>query len=56
MEVAEKPTKKEPARMIRHYMEARDLTASVVARGAKIAVSTLSSVLNGKRKLTLDQN
>ena len=44
----------DPARMIRHYMEARDLTASDVARGAKIAVSTLSSVLNGKRKLTLD--
>ena len=44
----------DPARMIRHYMEARDLTASEVARGAGIAVSTLSAILNGKRKLTLD--
>ena len=42
-----------PADMLRHFMEARDLTASEVARGAEIAVSTLSAVLNGKRKLTI---
>jgi HTH-type transcriptional regulator/antitoxin HigA len=39
------------AAMFRHLIEARDTTLSQVASAAGIAVSTLSSVLNGKREL-----
>ena len=37
--------------MLRHLIEARNITLSEVAATTGIAVSTLSSVLNGKRKL-----
>ena len=43
-----------PPESIRRLIETRELTASEVARGAGIAVSTLSAILNGKRKLNLD--
>ena len=44
----------DPVGSLRRMIETRELTASEVARGAGIAVSTLSSILNGKRKLNLD--
>jgi HTH-type transcriptional regulator / antitoxin HigA len=37
--------------MLAHLLEARGVTASAVARGTGIAVSTLSEVLNNKRSL-----
>ena len=43
-----------PPESIRRLIETRELTATEVARGAGIAVSTLSAILNGKRKLNLD--
>jgi HTH-type transcriptional regulator/antitoxin HigA len=39
------------AAMLRHLIEARDATLSEVAAATGIAVSTISSVLNGKREL-----
>jgi HTH-type transcriptional regulator/antitoxin HigA len=39
------------AAMLRHLIEARELTLSHVAAKTGIAVSTLSSVLGGKRQL-----
>jgi len=39
------------AAMLRHLLDARDMTLSEVATAAGIAVSTLSSVLSGKREL-----
>lgn len=39
--------------LIRHLMDERDATLSQVAEATDIAVSTLSSVLKGKRKLNL---
>jgi len=39
------------AAMLRHLIDARDITLSDVAAKAGIAVSTLSSVLRGKREL-----
>lgn len=41
------------AELLRELMAARDATLSDVADGARIAISTLSSILNGKRKLNL---
>jgi HTH-type transcriptional regulator/antitoxin HigA len=41
------------ADMLRHLIGERDLTLSDLAKGAAIAVSTLSAVLNGKRNLSL---
>lgn len=40
------------ASMLAYCMELRNLTQAEVAKGAGIAVSTVSSVLSGKRKLT----
>jgi HTH-type transcriptional regulator/antitoxin HigA len=37
--------------MLRHFLDSRGVTCSEAARGAGIAVSTLSSILAGKRKL-----
>ncbi|MDB5385529.1 MAG: putative transcription regulator containing domain [Planctomycetaceae bacterium] len=37
--------------MLRHLIDTRNATLSEVAAGAEIAVSTMSSVLGGKRKL-----
>lgn len=39
------------AALLRHLIDARDATLSDVALGSGIAVSTISSVLNGKRQL-----
>src|SRR5260370_6063154 len=39
------------AAMLRHLIEARDATLSEVAAATGIAVSTISSILNGKREL-----
>ena len=44
----------DPIAMLEYLRDTREVTNSEVARGAGIAVSTLSSLLNGKRKLTLD--
>ena len=41
------------AELLREMMAARDATLSEVADGADIAISTLSSILSGKRKLNL---
>ena len=41
------------AELLRGLMDARGETLSDVAGGARIAISTLSSILNGKRKLNL---
>ena len=37
--------------MLRHFLDARGVTCTEAARGAGIAVSTLSSILAGKRKM-----
>ena len=42
-----------PAEMLRHLMEGHDTTLSKVADGSGVSLSTLSAVLNGKRKLNL---
>jgi HTH-type transcriptional regulator / antitoxin HigA len=42
------------AAMLRHLVEAREATLSDVAEATGVALSTLSSVLKGKRKLNLD--
>ena len=39
------------AGMLRHLIEARGITYTEVARGAGIAVSTISEILAGKREL-----
>jgi HTH-type transcriptional regulator/antitoxin HigA len=39
------------AALLKHLIEAREVTLSAVAAAADIAVSTLSSVLTGKRRL-----
>ena len=44
----------DPIAMLKYLIETREVTNSEVARGAGLAVSTLSAILNGKRKLTLD--
>jgi HTH-type transcriptional regulator / antitoxin HigA len=44
----------DPIAMLKYLIDTREVTNSEVARGAGIAVSTLSALLNGKRKLTLD--
>lgn len=41
------------AAMIRHLMDARDENLSQLAAATGIVISTLSSILNGKRQLTL---
>jgi HTH-type transcriptional regulator/antitoxin HigA len=40
--------------MLRYYLESRGFTCTEAARGAGIAVSTLSSILAGKRKMNRD--
>jgi HTH-type transcriptional regulator / antitoxin HigA len=42
------------AAMLRHLIEARDAKLSQVAEGTGVALSTLSSVLNGGRELNLN--
>jgi antitoxin component HigA of HigAB toxin-antitoxin module len=42
------------AAMLRHLIEARDASLSQVAAGTGVALSTLSSVLNGARELNLN--
>ena len=42
-----------PAAMLRHLLEARSVALSEVAQATTISLSTLSSVLNGKRELNL---
>ena len=37
--------------MLRHFLDSRGLTCTETARGTGIAVSTLSSILAGKRKM-----
>jgi HTH-type transcriptional regulator/antitoxin HigA len=37
--------------MLRHFLDSRGVTCTEAARGAGIAVSTLSSILAGKRKM-----
>ena len=37
--------------MLRHFLESRGLTSTEAAQVAGIAVSTLSSILAGKRKM-----
>jgi HTH-type transcriptional regulator/antitoxin HigA len=37
--------------MLRHFLDTRGLTRAEAARGAGIAVSTLSSILNGNRTM-----
>ena len=44
----------DPIAMLEYLIETREVTNSEVARGAGLAVSILSALLNGKRKLTLD--
>jgi HTH-type transcriptional regulator / antitoxin HigA len=41
------------AAMVRHLLDARDVTLSEVSKGTGIVLSTLSAVLHGKRKLNL---
>jgi HTH-type transcriptional regulator / antitoxin HigA len=38
--------------MLRHFLESRGLTCTEVAQGAGIAISTVSSILAGKRKMS----
>jgi HTH-type transcriptional regulator/antitoxin HigA len=40
--------------MLRHLIEARDLTQAEVARGSKIAEPTISAILAGRRSLNRD--
>ena len=40
--------------MLRHFLDARGVTRSEAARGAGIAVSTISSILAGKRRMNRD--
>jgi HTH-type transcriptional regulator / antitoxin HigA len=40
--------------MLRHFLDTRRMTRSEIARGAGIAVSTLSSILAGKRRMNRD--
>jgi HTH-type transcriptional regulator/antitoxin HigA len=40
--------------MLRHFLDTRRMTSSETARGAGIAVSTLSSILAGKRRMNRD--
>jgi HTH-type transcriptional regulator/antitoxin HigA len=37
--------------MLRHFLDSRGLSCTEAAQGARIAVSTLSSILAGKRKM-----
>jgi HTH-type transcriptional regulator / antitoxin HigA len=37
--------------MLRHFIDSRDLTCTETAKGAGIAISTLSSILAGKRQM-----
>lgn len=41
--------------MLAYFMELKELTQAQVAKGAGIAVSTVSELLSGKRKLTRGQ-
>jgi HTH-type transcriptional regulator/antitoxin HigA len=41
--------------MLRHFLDTRGLSCTEAARGAGIAVSTLSSILAGKRKMNRGQ-
>jgi HTH-type transcriptional regulator/antitoxin HigA len=43
------------AAMLQSLMESRNLTQSAIAKGAGIALSTISEVLSGKRQLTRSQ-
>jgi HTH-type transcriptional regulator/antitoxin HigA len=43
------------ADMLRHLIEARAITQTKLAEDTNIAISTISSVLSGKRGLTRDQ-
>jgi HTH-type transcriptional regulator / antitoxin HigA len=38
--------------MLRHFLESRGLSCTEVAQGAGIAISTVSSILAGKRKMS----
>jgi HTH-type transcriptional regulator / antitoxin HigA len=40
--------------MLRHFLDTRGVTCTEAARGAGIAVSTLSSILTGKRRMNRD--
>jgi HTH-type transcriptional regulator/antitoxin HigA len=40
--------------VLRHFLDTRSITRSDTARGAGIAVSTLSSILAGKRRMNRD--
>lgn len=40
--------------MLRHLIDARNVTQSQVSKDTKIVESTISDVLNGKRRLTRD--
>ena len=44
----------DPVESLRRLIETREPTASEVGRGAGIAVTTLSSILNGESKPDLD--
>lgn len=43
------------ADMLRHLIEAKGVTQAAAARGARVAESTISEVLSGKRRLTRGQ-
>jgi HTH-type transcriptional regulator/antitoxin HigA len=37
--------------MLRHFLDSRDITCTETAHGTGIAISTLSSILAGKRRM-----
>jgi HTH-type transcriptional regulator/antitoxin HigA len=42
------------AAMLRHLMEAREVNLTEVAEGSGVVISTLSAILNGKRRMNKD--